>query len=331
MRLAAAALAAGLAATPAPAETGAAMAELAAGRIEAALGDVARSVEAIGEEWAARAAAGSGAPAPGWTARETRAGPVTGYRTWPEGTATPEFQGEALGLYRYGEGPLAPDAAEGLAVFEDLEPVLRAAYRSLGYSWVYLTGADGRMAIYPYLPTEDAVSNDPPTGQVFYLAADFEGGGVGWTAPYLDLVGAGMMITASAPVRDGAKLLGVASRDVTLRELSEAVLAPIVAAGAATAALIDGAGLAIAVSDPGLQAEIDAINAEAGAAVAHLRAPEAVSGLGAGARSVGPPVLVAAAERALSGETGFEIDGRDVRAAEIPRAGWRIVLIDGEG
>ncbi len=327
--LAAAALAAALAAAPARAESGAALAVLAADRIDAALGDVARSVEAIGAEWSARVAEGLVDTGGDWSERATLSAPVTAYRTWPEAAATPVFQAEALGLYGYAEGPLSPGMAAELGVFEDLAPLLRAAYRSFPYSWVYLTGADGQMAIYPFLPIEEAAHNDPPTEQVYYLAADFAGGAVGWTAPYLDLVGAGMMITASFPVRDGATLLGVASRDITLRELSQAVLRPIAQAGEATAALIDGAGLAIAGSDATLQTEIDALNDAAGAAVVHLRGPDAAAELGHGARTLDRPDLVAAVERALAGETAFEIDGREVWVAEIPRTGWRFVLLGG--
>jgi hypothetical protein len=64
--------------------------------------------------------------------------------------------------------------------------------------------------IYPYLPMDQAVKNDPPTEQVFYRAADFKRRAVGWTLPYLDLVGAGLMITASYPIYAEDKLLGVA-------------------------------------------------------------------------------------------------------------------------
>jgi hypothetical protein len=41
-----------------------------------------------------------------------------------------------------------------------------------------------------------------------------ENGRVGWTGPYLDLVGAGMKLTASYPIQDCDRLLGVASRDI---------------------------------------------------------------------------------------------------------------------
>ncbi len=48
---------------------------------------------------------------------------------------------------------------------------------------------------------------------------------VGWTAPYLDLLGARMMITASYPIHASERLLAVASRDITLAQLSPSVLA----------------------------------------------------------------------------------------------------------
>ena len=41
--------------------------------------------------------------------------------------------------------------------------------------------------------------------------------------PYLDLVGAGMMVTASCPVYEDDRLLAVVSHDITLKELTKSV------------------------------------------------------------------------------------------------------------
>jgi hypothetical protein len=78
--------------------------------------------------------------------------------------------------------------------------------------------------IYPYVPIEQAVNNAKPTETPYYKAADGARRAVGWTAPYLDLVGAGMMVTASFPIYRGDTLLGVMSRDITLQELADSVL-----------------------------------------------------------------------------------------------------------
>ena len=87
-----------------------------------------------------------------------------------------------------------------LNLFEQLVPTFRSAYESFPFSWVYLTTADEAMMIYPYLPLGQAVNNGIPTENGYYKAANFDARAVGWTPPYLDLVGAGMMITASYPV-----------------------------------------------------------------------------------------------------------------------------------
>ena len=71
---------------------------------------------------------------------------------------------------------------------------------------------------------DQAVNNGTPTETPYYRAADFGSRAVGWTTPYLDLVGAGMMITASYPVYDSESLLGVMSHDITLKELASSVL-----------------------------------------------------------------------------------------------------------
>jgi hypothetical protein len=93
---------------------------------------------------------------------------------------------------------------------------------------------------------------------------------VGWTVPYLDLVGAGMMVTASYPVYEDDRLLGVVSHDITLKQLTKSVLSRLAGDGSSVL-LIAADGLAIDASDPKLAAEIDQVNTKAGAAVLHYR------------------------------------------------------------
>ncbi|WP_116132478.1 cache domain-containing protein [Tropicimonas sp. IMCC34043] len=309
---------------------------LAAGWIDATLRDVAASAEAVGLEFAAALTA---APAVGddafaaWTDRSQALGDTTGFRTWPAGAAEPASGAPFAGIYSYDGAPVTVERVAGIAALDRLVPVLRAAYRSLGYSWVYLTTADELMAIYPYVPLAEAVNNGTPTRTPFYTAADVAGRAVGWTAPYLDLVGAGMMITASYPAFDGDTLLGVASRDVTLDELAQGVLGRLAESGGATALLIDGTGLAIGASDPGMAAEIDRVNTAAGAAVLYYRTSANLQGI-AGATASAEDWANAAVDRVLAGASpadavSIESAGQRVLAAQVPSTGWYVVLVEG--
>ena len=88
-----------------------------------------------------------------------------------------------------------------------------------------------------------------------------------------------MMITASYPVYSSDSLQGVMSRDITLKELAETVLAPLHGIPGGTALLVDDHGLAIGASDPDLVAEIDRVNTEAGGAVLYFRTAEGMKTL----------------------------------------------------
>ena len=90
-----------------------------------------------------------------------------------------------------------------------------------------------------------------------------------------------MMITASYPVYAGDRLLGVSSRDITLKELARSVLSHLTDATGSSALLIDSKGLAIDATDPALAAEIDQVNSEAGAAVLYFRTADGIKRLGA--------------------------------------------------
>jgi hypothetical protein len=307
---------------------------LAAGWIDSMLTGAASSVEAIGKEFAIRAAGLDPADEPQtqeWKDRAYSEGQTTGFRTWPEGAAEPAFQAAFAGLYSYGGAAVTPERAAEIAALEALVPVLRVAYRSLGFSWVYVTTADEAMVIYPFVPIAEAVNNGTPTEAPYYQAADFAGKSVGWTAPYLDLVGAGMMITASYPVYSGDALLGVASRDITLDELTSGVLRQLAEAGEATALVVDGRGLAIGASDDAVTAEIKRVNTDAGAAVLHYRTAAGLE-RGSGARSSAAAWANAAVDSVLdaasdTGTAALRSDGRQVQAARIPSTGWYVILV----
>jgi len=210
-----------------------------------------------------------------WLALRTTQGNTTGLRTWPANLkAPPSFQAAYPGFYSYNGAKLDNEVLRQLNLFEQLVPTFRAAYESFPFSWVYVTTADDAMMIYPYLPIDQALNNGIPTQTPYYRAADFAHHAVGWTPPYLDLVGAGMMITASYPVYEGDSLLGVVSRDITLRQLAKSVLRHLTSADGSIALIIDGDKLAIDATDPALAAEIDRVNAWAGAAVLYYRSAD---------------------------------------------------------
>jgi hypothetical protein len=319
-----------------------ALVRLAADRIDVVFREVAASTRAIGEEY--RMVAAQRAPVAvdekaAWAARSTVRGSTAGFRTWPQGAPTPAFQAPFPGFYRYGGTVITDEAVARLREFERLVPVVRAAYNSFDFSWVYLTTADEMMLIYPYVPIEEAVNNGTPTRQVFYTAADFARRDVGWTAPYLDLVGAGLMITASYPIYDGDRLLGVVSHDITLKQLSRSVLAHLSRRDAASAYLVDPRGLAIAASDPKLEAERERVNGQSRAAVLYYRSSTALTKLGvrgAVASRVGWVNDVTERVLARSARTGapdvidLDVRGRKVLAASIASTGWFVVLVEHE-
>jgi hypothetical protein len=173
----------------------------AADRIDAILGAVADSTRALGDTYGRLAGAQGDEGSPDrerWLALRTIPGKTTGLRTWPSDHASPPAsQIPYPGFYSFNGGELSDAVLReldrfGLDRFERLVPTLRSAYESFPFSWVYVTTADEAMMIYPYVPIEEAVNDGTPTKTLYYKAADFGERAVGWTAPYLDLVGAGI-------------------------------------------------------------------------------------------------------------------------------------------
>jgi Methyl-accepting chemotaxis protein-like, first PDC sensor domain len=260
--------------TKAFAELERALVRTAADRIDSTLGAVAKSARALGDTFG-RLTSTQGDETPPdserWLARRTTKGITSGLRTWPaEFQSPPAFQAPYPGLYSFNGSELSEPVLRELDLFERLVPTFRTAYESFPFSWVYVTTADNAMMIYPYVPIEEAANDGRPTETLYYKAADFKKRAVGWTVPYLDLVGAGMMVTASYPVYEDDRLLGVVSHDITLKELTKSVLSRL--AGDGTSVLLIAAdGMAIDASDPKLAAEIDRVNTKAGAAVLYYR------------------------------------------------------------
>jgi len=314
-----------------------AMVRLAADRIDSTFDAVAASTRALGDAYRRLASAQGEQAMPDserWLARRTTQGNTTGLRTWPaQLKAPPSFQAAYAGFYSYKGAKLDDQVLRQLSLFEQLVPTFRAAYESFPFSWVYVTTVDDAMMIYPYLPIEQAINDSTPTQTPYYRAADFAHHAVGWTPPYLDLVGAGMMITASYPVYEGDSLLGVVSRDITLKQLAKSVLSRLTSADGSVALIVDSDGLAIDSSDQALAAEIDRVNATAGAAVLYYRSADGMKTITAkGAVASSSAATNALVEQVLAksraGNTlRLELGGRRVLAAPIELTAWRLVLI----
>lgn len=151
--------------------------------------------------------------------------------------------------FKYTNTDLSDANIKELNTLENLSWVIQTVYNSSDYSWIYVTTADNIFSIYPTLSPEEAVNNYLPTQQTFYTCADFKNKKVGWSKVYDDLVGDGMMITASYPIYDADTLLGVASRDVTLNELSTKVFSHLVINNEYAVFMVDGEDKVIASSD----------------------------------------------------------------------------------
>jgi len=314
---------------------------LAADRIDSTFDAVAASTRALGDAYRRLASAQGEQATPDserWLMRRTTQGNTTGLRTWPADLkAPPSFQAAYPGFYSYNGAKLDDQVLRQLNLFEQLVPTFRAAYESFPFSWVYVTTVDDAMLIYPYLPIEQAINDSTPTQTTYYRAADFAHHAVGWTSPYLDLVGAGMMITASYPVYEGDSLLGVVSRDITLKQLAKSVLSHLTSDNGSVALIVDGDGLAIDATDPALAAEIDRVNARAGAAVLHYRSADGMEtiatkdAIASSSAETNELVEQVLAKSGGGNNLRLELGGRDVLVAPIERTAWLLVLIRREG
>ena len=100
-------------------------------------------------------------------------------------------------------------------------PSLKLLFDIFNDGWVYITTPDGLMSIYPYLPLSQAIHDEDPTKTIYYQAANFKDKRAGWSNPYIDLVGDGMLVTVSYPMYHNSILLGVSSVDITIRQLTQ--------------------------------------------------------------------------------------------------------------
>jgi len=303
----------------------------AAGRLDDILRLVAQSIEAVGEEYSRTPNADLRAP---WR-RSYETAKMIGYMHGEPMQL--EYQSQHPSYYHYlppgQEQPVY--IPQSLARLRQVTPVVRVAYQSFDFSWVYLTTADNCMLIYPYLKPEEAINNYPPTEQIFYtVAANLDRSETAWTSPYLDLVGAGLMVTVSTPVRDQqGRLEGVASRDITLKQLTEQVLNNLVVDTPAQAILVDGNGMAIDATDQAMEQELQTVNTQHGAAVLHYLPPaqlqeEAIEGAVASefawANKASAYILTNSAQG--TDIIHIHVDGQQILAAEIPTTNWKLIM-----
>ncbi len=306
---------------------------LVAARLDGVFAPLAASTRALAHEVAALSSTArppTPAVAARWRQATVREGKVVGFRTWAGALdAPPAYQAPHPAYYTY-DGPHVSQAnLARLGLFRRLVPLFRATHNTFGHAWTYLTTADDMMLLYPYLPLGQAVNNQPPTRQVFYTVA--AEGRTGWTPPYLDLAGAGMMVTVSSPVKKGGNLLGVVSHDVTLADLSGTVLAPLVADSGRVAWLVDDNGRAVAVSDPALARELEDVNTKAKAAVLHYEAgdtPARVTSATAWINTATTTVRAALARAQSEAVVTVTAAERTVTATRLKTLPWVVLLAE---
>ena len=276
-----------------------------------------------------------------WMKQALEKGKTVSFRPFSRGPE-PAYQAPVPAYLFYNGRNITSNVTRELKSFVSLVPLFKAAYQTFHYSWVYMTTVNEAFLIYPYLPLNEAVNNLPPTKQDFYKVADFSGRSFGWERPYLDLVGAGMMVTVSYPVYASEKLLGVISRDITLTQLSRRLLKPIAGrSGNLVSIIMDKEGLAIAVSRAAATEEINRVNTKASSAILYYRTSPGLKSLGnQKAVSSSNGLFNEAGENALARAEKDPHTGiwhlkvkvgqtmHKAAAARIPATGWLLITID---
>lgn len=316
------------------------MVRLAADRLDATLTAVADSTQALGRTYARLAAKGNqehpdALNVQQWQALALRQGNTIGFQSWPgDRNTSPAFQSPYASYYSYGDREPNVALARQLNLFKVLVPTFRTAYESFPFSWVYMTTADGAMMIYPYLPIGEAVNNQVPTREIYYTSANFKQRQTGWTQPYLDLVGAGMMVTVSYPVYQGDVLLGVMSRDITLQQLSESVLSHLGSVPDSSALIVTNQGLAIGANNPMLSAEIIQVDTQSGSDVLYFRTAEGLAAIPdtdavASSSALINGLVEQVVYQARQGKNQVRLghEGQCVLSAPVNQTGWLVILI----
>ncbi|MCF6777045.1 cache domain-containing protein [Thiotrichales bacterium 19X7-9] len=129
------------------------------------------------------------------------------------------YRAPVISSYILNDQPLTKTQWYEINALIEITPTMITLYNIFNDGWVYITTEDNIMIIYPYVPLEQAVNNKNPTETTFYEAANFKDKKAGWSEPYVDLVGDGLMVTTSYPIYKNNQLLGVASIDITIDKL----------------------------------------------------------------------------------------------------------------
>ncbi|WP_353570133.1 ATP-binding protein [Candidatus Albibeggiatoa sp. nov. BB20] len=183
----------------------------------------------------------------------------------------PSYQDPYAGYLLFNKDDFNDEVFKHLNVFKHIHSALKNTHETIDFSWTYFTTANDMMVVYPYLPYDFIDEAYKPTQKHFYLAADFENRQVGWEEPHMDLSGEGMIITASYPVYSQQQLLGVASQDITLDQLTTDLLDKLNLYEGTLSFMMDKNGKAIANNITEYLQEIDIVNEKHYQAVLHYR------------------------------------------------------------
>ena len=218
-----------------------------------------------------------------------------------------------------------------------LREIMKNMHNTFNFSWVYFTSINDMMIIYPYLPYKMSDDVYKPTQQHFYLAADFQNKTFGWEEPYVDLAGDGMMITVSYPLYKGESLLGVASRDITLDQLSSSLLKNTLIYNGTIAYIVDKSGKAISNTDEKRQTEINEVNKKDYRAILYYRNQEElkkikkegiINSTFSDMNEISDEVLKRYDDSESS--ISFSLEGKEryeIFAARVPITGWYIISV----
>lgn len=131
---------------------------------------------------------------------------------------------DAGNLTGLGQMDRSADLIENHGLALAYNPHFKSLYDTLpGIAWIYYTGAEGFINIYPWVPSSEYHFTSSDFQRPFYhLGTPLMNPNRMryWTPVYLDSAGKGLMVTVSKPVYDADTFRGVVSLDFTLTTLS---------------------------------------------------------------------------------------------------------------
>jgi sigma-B regulation protein RsbU (phosphoserine phosphatase) len=145
--------------------------------------------------------------------------PVLYPSAWEQVKPTDPFAVSAWAAAPGVDTALRRDELARLANLDDLfRPIARS---DQNVTWVYIGTGSGLFRVYPWSGVPETYD---PRDRPWYVRAVKEGK-PGWTDPYVDAAGKGLMITCSAPVRGpGGAIMGVVAADVGLEVISRDII-----------------------------------------------------------------------------------------------------------